>query len=181
LENEISGSILRIGVSAFLIAIVFIICRVKRLPIKETLALRSITFQNTFLWVSLFVVWVLIEEISFKFLGIPSAQTWTYSLPAIFIRAFGIVLIAPVGEELLFRGLLFKRISDSKLGVTGAILIPAAIFAFIHVQYDILVIVFIFFDGIFYGLARHKTGSVILPILLHCLGNIYAVIERLPS
>jgi len=181
LENEIGSSILRVGISAFLIAMVFIICWVKRLPIKETLALRWISYQDIFLWVGLFVVWVVIEEISFKLLGMSSAQTWTYSLPGILIRAFGIILIAPVGEELLFRGLLFKRINDTKLGVTGAILIPAVIFAFIHVQYDIPVIVFIFIDGIFYGLVRYKTGSVILPILLHCLGNIYAVIERLPS
>lgn len=181
MENEITSSILRVGISAFLIAIVFIICRVKKLPFKETLALRWVSYKDTFLWVSLFVVWIVIEEVSFNFLGIPSAQTWTYSLPAIFIRAFGIILIAPIGEELLFRGLLFKRINDTKLGVIGAILIPAVIFALIHVQYVVPVIVFIFIDGLFYGYVRYKTASVILPILLHSLGNVYAVFERFPS
>lgn len=180
MENQIDSSILRVGISTFLIAMVFIICRVKKLPIKETLALRWISYKNIFSWMGLFAVWVVIEEMSFKFLGMPSVQTWTYSLPIILIRAFGIVLIAPVGEELLFRGLLFKRINDTKLGVIGAILIPAVIFAFIHVQYEIPLITFILLDGVFYGLVRYKTGSVILPILLHCFGNLYAVIERLP-
>lgn len=34
-------------------------------------------------------------------------------------------------------------------------------------------------DGLFFGLARHRTGSVLVPMLLHSLGNGYAVYQRL--
>lgn len=34
-------------------------------------------------------------------------------------------------------------------------------------------------DGVFFGLARYRTGSVLTPILLHSLGNAYAVAQRL--
>jgi membrane protease YdiL (CAAX protease family) len=34
-------------------------------------------------------------------------------------------------------------------------------------------------DGLFYGAARYFTGSTLLPILFHSLGNLYAVYERI--
>jgi len=34
-------------------------------------------------------------------------------------------------------------------------------------------------DGLFFGLARHRTGSVVVPIVLHGVGNSYAVYQRL--
>ena len=37
----------------------------------------------------------------------------------------------------------------------------------------------IFVDGLVFGLARYHTGSIFVPILLHMLGNTYAVWQRL--
>ncbi|HEU5303211.1 MAG TPA: CPBP family intramembrane glutamic endopeptidase, partial [Gemmatimonadales bacterium] len=67
----------------------------------------------------------------------------------------------------------------TRLGPAGAILIPAAIFALVHVQYSMPEKMLIAVDGVFFGLARYRTGSVLMPILLHSLGNAYAVAQRL--
>jgi membrane protease YdiL (CAAX protease family) len=37
----------------------------------------------------------------------------------------------------------------------------------------------ILIDGLFYGLARAKTGSVLVPLVCHMIGNSYAAWERL--
>jgi membrane protease YdiL (CAAX protease family) len=38
---------------------------------------------------------------------------------------------------------------------------------------------FVFADGVLYGVARVRSGSVYVAMLLHALGNGYAVWERL--
>ena len=38
---------------------------------------------------------------------------------------------------------------------------------------------FILVDSLFYGLARAKTGTVLVPLVCHMIGNSYAAWERL--
>ncbi len=47
-----------------------------------------------------------------------------------------LVLAAPLAEEFLFRGFLFQGWSQSRLGGSGTVLLPAALWAMIHLQYD---------------------------------------------
>lgn len=87
-----------------------------------------------------------------------------------------IVLVAPLVEEVFFRGLLFAGLSASILGPVGAISITALIWAALHIQYDLFVIAFIFVVGVLLGLARYKTGSIVLTFSLHALMNLGAMI-----
>ena len=77
----------------------------------------------------------------------------------------------------MFRGLLFKGIAASRLGVAGAVLISAAAWSVSHVQYDLYGIACIFAGGVFLGLVRWRTGSTTLTILLHAIMNAVATIE----
>jgi len=92
---------------------------------------------------------------------------------------FAIIIMAPLNEELLFRGLLFKGLANSKVGTTGAILISSLCWAIIHTQYDLYGISSIFVAGLLLGFARHKTQSIYLPIVLHMAMNIIASIQLL--
>ncbi len=60
-----------------------------------------------------------------------------------------------------------------------AVPLPAAVFALAHFQYFGVGLVTIFADGVLFGLARHRTESLFVPVLLHTLGNAYAVGERI--
>ncbi|MEQ8424920.1 MAG: CPBP family intramembrane glutamic endopeptidase, partial [Cyclobacteriaceae bacterium] len=61
----------------------------------------------------------------------------------------------------------------------GAIVIPALGFSLIHIQYsEVSTLTFIFIDGLYFGLARYYSKSVILAILLHAIGNTGALLER---
>lgn len=90
---------------------------------------------------------------------------------------FAIVIAAPIFEEVLFRGFMFRGIQASALGNGGAILITAAVWAAIHTQYDGYLIATIFVLGILFGAARAVTGSLYPAIAMHGVTNLLAVIE----
>ena len=90
---------------------------------------------------------------------------------------FAIIVAGPIFEEVLFRGFMFRGIQASALGNGGAILITAAAWAVIHVQYDAYLIATIFVLGIFFGVARARTGSLYPTIALHVVTNLIATVE----
>jgi uncharacterized protein len=81
--------------------------------------------------------------------------------------------LAPVAEELFFRGMLYPLLRQ-RLGASLAILISAALFAVMHV----IPILFpsLFFVGLLLALLREWSGSTIPCILLHVMQNSVAVI-----
>ena len=87
--------------------------------------------------------------------------------------------MAPIAEELIFRGVAFTRLARTGLEASGAIAVTAAVFAILHLQYGPGPVTIILIDGLFYGLARAKTGSVLVPLVCHMIGNSYAAWERL--
>jgi membrane protease YdiL (CAAX protease family) len=61
---------------------------------------------------------------------------------------FAVIVLAPLSEEIFFRGFLFKGIESSALGGTGAVLITSFVWAVIHLQYDLFNMVALFFLGL---------------------------------
>jgi len=178
-EGDMGSTLMHLGISACLIVVVLVVCKVRKWPVKETLALRLPTIRSLTFWILVFVVFAAVEELFANWMGMGGVNQWDYPILVSVVRAFGIVILAPLGEEMVFRGLLFKRISETRLGIYGAILIPALIFAGVHIQYSIAAIAFIFVDGVFFGLARNYSKSLWVPVILHSLGNLYAVVQRI--
>ncbi len=90
---------------------------------------------------------------------------------------FAIVVLTPLGEEILFRGFLFRGWLQSPRDVWPVIVVTSLLWALIHVQYDWYVIGQIFIFGLLLGWMRWATGSTILTILLHALINTEGMIE----
>ncbi|MET0545293.1 MAG: CPBP family intramembrane glutamic endopeptidase [Caulobacterales bacterium] len=82
-----------------------------------------------------------------------------------------IALVAPLAEELIFRGFLFRGLAASRVGVMGAIVISSALWAVIHTQYDAFYMGVIFIIGLTFGGLRAWSGTTTLTILLHALMN----------
>jgi membrane protease YdiL (CAAX protease family) len=87
------------------------------------------------------------------------------------------VVAAPIGEELLFRGFMFRGFVRTQRDAIPSIVLISLIWSLLHVQYDWLGIAEIFVFGILLGLLRWSTGSTTLTILLHMLNNLEAWIE----
>lgn len=94
-------------------------------------------------------------------------RTWAFYVAA--------VLLAPVFEELLFRGFMYRGLAGSRAGAAGAVVLTSLAWSLIHVQYDIYWIAMIFVLGLLLGWARHRTGSTLVAIVLHAANNLLAV------
>lgn len=92
---------------------------------------------------------------------------------------FALVIAAPVAEEIMFRGFLFRGWITSERWAIPGILIISALFAAIHIQYDWFGILQVFFIGLLLGLVRWRTGSTTLTILMHVLANLWATVETM--
>ncbi len=78
------------------------------------------------------------------------------------------VVLTPISEELLFRGVLYQALRRS-LPVGSAIAISAIVFAFMHLSL-VLFIPFVLM-GFMLGLVFEWSGSLIPTILLHACNN----------
>jgi uncharacterized protein len=88
-----------------------------------------------------------------------------------------VAIAAPVGEEIMFRGFLFRGWAASRLGSAGAIVLTSGIWAAIHTQYDWFGMVQIFCLGLLFGWVRWRSGSTALTMLMHAVTNVAATIE----
>ena len=88
------------------------------------------------------------------------------------------VLLAPVVEEALFRGLLFTRLRRHLAALPTLVVVTVA-FGFLHVENGLLHVVSVLPAGAFLGLAREFSGGIGLPILLHGCMNLAVVIVGL--
>jgi len=96
----------------------------------------------------------------------------------LFLLFIAIVIAAPIFEELLFRGFMFKGLKNSPLGVIGTIIITSVLFTLIHGgQYDLNVLAILFPLAVILGLSRQRSGGIYLPIYLHFVNNLYASIS----
>jgi membrane protease YdiL (CAAX protease family) len=89
----------------------------------------------------------------------------------------GMIVVAPVGEEILFRGFLFRGFIHEPRNVIPGILAISLIWALLHVQYDWFGTAEVFVLGVFLGFARLWSGSTTVAILLHMLVNVVSVTE----
>ena len=85
-----------------------------------------------------------------------------------------LVVAAPVFEEIFFRGFLFRGWARSRLKAYGTIFLTAVLWAGLHAQYDAFEMGGIFAYGLLLGVARHRTNTVTVPIVLHMLTNAVA-------
>jgi len=90
---------------------------------------------------------------------------------------FAVVIGAPAGEEVLFRGFLFRGWLRKPGDTWAVIAITAGLFALMHVQYDWFVMGQVFIFGLLLGFMRWASGSTLLTILLHAIINFEGMLE----
>jgi uncharacterized protein len=95
-------------------------------------------------------------------------------LPAMALAA---IIVAPAGEEIMFRGFLFRGFVRSERSAGPAIVIISILWAGLHIQYDWTGILQIFIVGLVLGWVRWTSGSMLLTFLLHALFNLEGTIE----
>jgi hypothetical protein len=100
-----------------------------------------------------------------------AAEGW---LPALLAAA---ILIAPAGEEIMFRGFVFRGWARSDRALWPAIVVISLLWAALHIQYDWTGVLQIFIIGLFLGWMRWRSGSTLLTFFLHALFNVEGTLE----
>ena len=90
-----------------------------------------------------------------------------------------LVIAAPVGEEIVFRGFLYRGWAQTPRAVLPAIVVISVLWAVIHTQYDWFGVFQIFLIGLLLGWIRWRSGSTLLTIGLHALINAWATVQTI--
>lgn len=144
----------------------------------KTLAMHKVAFRRYLPWLGLFAIYYALASLVSYIAEIDggdfvaSIQN-TQHLGLFFIMVF----LAPVVEELVFRGYFFQAWRNSWLGLWGTTIVTSVLFTLVHMgQYPMLVLGMLFCFSVLLGLAREKTGSVYVPMAMHAVNNFVACV-----
>jgi uncharacterized protein len=93
------------------------------------------------------------------------------------VYVLALCVAAPISEEFLVRGLLFRGWSQSFLGPIGAIVLSSAVWAGLHTQYNMFYVAQIFTIGLLFGYFRYRSGSTWLTVVAYASINLVSLIE----
>jgi hypothetical protein len=153
----------------------------KNISVKDYIGFREPQKREWFRWLPILAAFLFLSDSVGLLLRQPivppfmvDAYKTSTSLP---ILLLAIVVVAPIFEEIFFRGFLFQGIRYSRLGPIGAVGITSLFWAIIHLQYNIYGMTTVFAIGILFGIARLKTDSIHLVMVMHSLAGLVATVE----
>jgi len=164
------------------VAMTVLIAWLRKGPLlREYLALRPVARLETLRWL-LYTALLGVVLDGFSYLsGHAIVPDWVAAVyvSAVFLPLllFAFLFVAPVVEELVFRGFLFEGLRYSRLGDIGAIVLVSLAWASVHLQYDWFYVGQVFALGLLLGAARLLTRSLVPSILMHSLFSGIATIE----
>ena len=165
-----------------LVAISALVIRVRGGNLKQYLVLRPFSLAVGMGMIGLLLIFMIgSQALTYVLDKSPLAfvDPLYQSVSSVWLLIFAMVIVAPIYEELIFRGILWSAIAEQFTsppdteyrGAIVASLVTSLIFAVIHLQYGIYEISTIVVLAILFCYARIKSGSLILPILLHIINN----------
>jgi len=80
------------------------------------------------------------------------------------------VVIAPLAEEFLYRGLLLMTLTRY-VGIAAALVVSSAVFALAHFTAEPQAVLPLFFLGMALGYIAYRTRSLVAPVIAHALFN----------
>ena len=173
-----------------LVAISVLLIRVRGGNVKQYLALKPFSWTGGIGMLGLLLIFMIGSQ-ALTYLLDKSPLVFVdplyQSVSSVWLLIFAMVIVAPIYEELIFRGLLWSAIAEQFTGATykeqrGAVvasLVTSVIFAVIHLQYGIYEIGTIVVLALIFCYARIKSGSLVLPMLLHVVNNGAAMAQYL--
>jgi membrane protease YdiL (CAAX protease family) len=179
MDPSLKRQLIEIGISLFTLAIVFAACKFRKLPLRETLGLFVPKPKTILFWTALYLPIFIVGEIVYFGLGLNEGNVWEWEGFITVIRILKIALIGPIVEELIYRGILFDQLSRMRPGPIGALILSSIIFAASHYSLDYVDMAIIFVDGLYMCWVRYKTGSILIPVIIHIFINAMAVVEFL--
>lgn len=150
-----------------------------KLALKQPFRVLRYAFGGyVFFWISTTVIGIVTAHFVPSFSNVNDTAIMQMAASDYTLTAIGTVLLAPVAEELMYRGLLFGSLHHRS--PAGAFILSTIVFAAIHVVgyiglYRPLILVLCFLQyipaGLCLGWAYTRSGNIWAPILAHIAIN----------
>jgi hypothetical protein len=166
----------------------WIATRVSRTPFVDYLALRPTSWRNLLFGIIAMVLLVLAWQAVSLVAGREDSTGFMVKIlqsaraeGTVWLLVIGFCVAAPVTEEFLVRGFLYRGWSESFLRPTGAIVLSALAWTALHLQYDHDWVPFgeVLSIGLLLGYLRYRSNSIWLTVILHGLNNLAAVVQTM--
>lgn len=124
-------------------------------------------------WVLLSILWLTAEWALFMVMPIGEDSDWVgaYAWLPLVEDLIVAVILAPVAEELFFRGTMFSALRR-RWGIRAAVIAPSLIWALLHFGVEWWIIAMIAGWGMLLAMVRDRGGSIYPPIALHAAWNL---------
>ena len=157
---------------------------IPRLPFKELKTSSMEKKVTTFVicFVSIYATMALFAGIHYLIIKLtgytPELQEIAQRISAdsnkdLFLLALTPIILVPIIEEIIFRGLIHRSLRDISKPVYAAI-ISAALFALVHGEVRAMPQLFVL--GLIFSYAYEKTDSLAVPALLHAFNNFLTIV-----
>jgi membrane protease YdiL (CAAX protease family) len=184
-EGTVISLSVMMGLPAVL-AVLWLATRMARMPFADYLALRRTSWRNLLIGIvaliALIAGWDLLSrllgrEISPGFMVdvLKSAQ----ADGALWLLVIAFAVAAPITEELMVRGFLYRGWSESA-GPVGAIVLSSLVWTAMHAQYyDWFLFSEVMSIGLLLGYMRTRSDSTWLTIIMHGINNFAATLQSI--
>jgi uncharacterized protein len=179
-NGAVLAASLAVSAPAVILVLVWIV-RMTRVPVADYLALKKPHWRDLLIGVIALAIIMAAASALATTLGKESppfiTDTFTTAaaegmLPLLLVS---FVILGPLQEELIFRGFLLRGMAPA-IGTWPAILVTAGVWAVSHGQYELFFIGEIFALGVLFGWIRCRSGSTLVPFVLHLIVNGMAVV-----
>lgn len=144
----------------------------KRDKYKEV-SRQVLLVSTVFVFAAMYVLNLLIEQV-----GIPNTMEDTFiEMSRNPLGLLSIALLAPILEEMLFRGAIEGRLLRMWQNPWGAIIVSSLVFGVVHM--NPAQIPFAFLLGVMFGWLYYRTGSLLPGIIGHVLNNSVAAVNMI--
>ncbi|MBN8982254.1 MAG: CPBP family intramembrane metalloprotease [Rhizobiales bacterium] len=166
--------------------VLWIATRLSRIPFAEYLGLEKFSWKYFLIGlVGLAVLsqgWDFVakgvgHEVSPGFMG--EVLKTARAQNALWLLVLSFCVAAPLTEELMTRGFLYRGWSESFLRPLGAIIVSSLVWTCMHLQYDAFFLAQVLSIGLLFGWLRYACGSIWVTIVLHGLNNLAATLQTM--
>jgi membrane protease YdiL (CAAX protease family) len=165
-----------IAACPFTVAVLWYAIRMARRDFAEYLSLNWPSSGDLLRALAITAILLLTETLAASVVGttenssnpyVAAEQAW-----GLLIFLIGGCIAAPIMEEFVIRGFMFRGWSQSFLGPVGSIVLTSVLWGMMHTQYDWFGRFWIFVGGLILGYFRWRSNSTWLAVMVHSAMNI---------
>jgi membrane protease YdiL (CAAX protease family) len=185
-----SGTVISLSVMMGLpaaLAVLWLATRMSRTPFADYLALRRTSWSNLLIGIVALIALVAGFDLLSRVLGREIAPGFMVDVlksaqadGALWLLVIAFSVAAPVTEELMVRGFLYRGWSESWLRPVGAIVLSSLVWTAMHAQYyDWFLFSEVMSIGLLLGYMRYRGNSTWLTIIMHGINNLAATLQSI--